>query len=278
MGEQRQTMQNRRTVPRWTFWEMLGLLLSALMVAVPLLSLAYTFVFPPPAPAAPMAPTPTSNVTPGEDTPTPVDTPTTTPTPSDTPTPTPSHTGGTPTPTPTNPPSFSVGKAASTDRALLGEQVIFSIGLSNGGSDPVTVRVIDTLPGRLSQVGEVIYTCGGSYPNSLIVLGNSSCQVYLSTVVNEVCDCYVVNHVDVESAGGDPLGSADSQPVFLSSDPTPTPTAGPTLEPPLTQPPTDTPATPVTTAPTTPPSTAPTTSPTTPPTTAPTTPPTTPPT
>ncbi|MGC9023897.1 MAG: hypothetical protein ACP5NB_03540, partial [Chloroflexia bacterium] len=61
-------------VPRWTFWEVLGLFVSVVLVLMPLLSVAYTFIFPPSAPAEILLPSPTPipSITPPTATPTPL--------------------------------------------------------------------------------------------------------------------------------------------------------------------------------------------------------------
>ena len=257
-----------RAVRRWTAWEILGLLVSALLVAAPLLSLAYSFLFPARAPA--FAPTPTNVPTPtstGGPTVLPTDTPTPAPTPVPTDTPTPGPTPvptDTPTPGPTPPPTetptpgptpvpttpapvqLTVAKAADRDSAYPGDPVVFSIGLSNSGGAPASVTVDDTVPVQLALQG-VWHTCSGGsieYPSpgrfvarDLGVPAGQSCQIVVATEVAEGCNCSVVNRADW-SAPGVGSGSASSQPVFLYAGPTRTPTPWPTGIPTLTPVPT----------------------------------------
>ena len=270
-----------RPVPRWTFWEVLGLLVSAVLVAMPLLSLAYTFLFPPGAPAAALIPSPgspTPTATPGGPTPTPTSppTPTATPiptTPSPTPTPggpTPSLTPSrTPTPIPT-PGTFRVDKVANRTSAHPGDTVIFTIGLSNETENQVSATVEDTLPEQFN-LGNVTHNCpsgsitpsGRSFQASLTVPAGRSCQIFVSAVVSSGCDCYVQNCASW--SGGGFSGTACSQQVWLSeATPTPTPTSPPP-PPPITSTPTPVPPTPTATAyptPGTPPTATPTATPT----------------
>ena len=103
--------QPERPAPRWTVWEIMGLLVSALLVVGPLFSLAYTFLFPSPLPAQVLSPTPVASATapftswPLEGTPPNPDALLPTPTPRVTDTPTP---GPSPTPTYTSPPAPTV--------------------------------------------------------------------------------------------------------------------------------------------------------------------------
>ncbi len=298
-------------VRQWTVWEIVGLLVSALLVAGPLLSLGYTFLFPPAAPAqvmppapeqtlAPDAPmtwpvpgqspnaevlvptaTPTVTLTPTggpsptptsplptvpTDTPTPV-TPTDTPTPAtptDTPTPaTPTDTpfpSDTPTPTPAG--TFTVVKVANVSTAYPGETILFTIGLSNGTSGLVHVSLDDNaLDTHLSR-GSVWHTCAAgiiTYPGGLAfhaeldVPAAQACQVFMTAVVLQGCDCYVSNTGDWTGWG--PGGSFSSQPVWLpyttpipitATPPTPTPATAT----PVTPSPTPVTPTPVTPSPT----------------------------
>lgn len=275
-------------VRRWTTLEILGLLVSALLVAAPLLSLAYSFLFPARAPA--FAPTPTSVPTPTSgptapptDTPTPSPTPTPTetptpgptllptetPTPGPTPIPTETPTPG-PTPVPTTPApvQLTVSKVADRESAYPGDPVVFSIGLSNSGGAPVSVTVDDTVPGQLA-LQSVWHTCSGGsieYPSpgrfiarDLGVPAGQSCQIVVGTQVLEGCNCSVVNRADW-SASGVGSGSASSQPVFLYAGPTLTPTPWPTGLPTFTPAPTSPPA--PTATPTWPPTPGPTATPT----------------
>ncbi len=247
--------------PRWTFWEVLGLLLSAVLVVMPLLSVAYTFIFPPGAPAEVYFPTPgspTPTYTPGGPTLTPTSTPvpTNTPTPTSTPLPTPIPTPGGPTPTPSPSPTpggFRVEKVANRTSAFPGETVIFTIGLSNETAGPVNATVDDTLPDQFN-LGNVTHNClsgsisssGRSFHAELTVPAGQSCQIFVSAVVASGCDCYVRNCASWSSGGSS--GNACSQDVWLY-EATPTPV-----------PPSDTPAppvTPVTTTPVPPPTSTP---------------------
>lgn len=248
-------------VPRWTFWEVLGLLVSAVLVVMPLLSLAYTFIFPPGAPAEVLIPTPgspTPTITPGGPTPTPPPTPTNTSTPipsSPTPTPTPGGPSPTPTPTstPTPPEAFHVEKVANRTSAFPGETVIFTIGLSNETADSVNATVDDTLPDQFN-LGNVTHNCpsgsispsGNSFHAELTVPAGQTCQIFVSALVASGCDCYVRNCASW--SGGGFSGNACSQDVWLyEATPTPMPPS-PSPTPPVT---------PVTTTPVPPPTSTP---------------------
>lgn len=242
--------------PRWTFWEVLGLLVSAVLVVMPLLSVAYTFIFPPGAPAGVLFPTPgspTPTYTPGG----PTTTPTATPTPTLTPTPTRTPTPG-PSPTPSPPPTsggFRVEKVANRTSAFPGETVIFTIGLSNETANQVNASVNDTLPDQFN-LGNVTHNCpsgsispsGRSFQASLTVPAGQSCQIFVSAVVASGCDCYVRNCASW--SGGGSSGNACSQDVWLhEATPTPAPTTPPppspmTPSPPPTSTPYPTPGTP----------------------------------
>ena len=248
--------RERPSARRWTIWEIVGLLLSAILVASPVISLGYTFLFPRSAPAYSFWPTPTNEPSPGTPTPitpsptgivpTPTPTPVTpspsptpvTPSPSPTPvtatpvTPSPSPTPVTPTPTPTGGPGqLRITKAASRDDARPGDQIVFSIGLSNGTASQATVTVDDTLPANFIR-GSIWHTCAGGsielptaqrfIARNLVVPAGQACQVIVSTVVSSGCECYVTNTAHW-SATGDGSGDADSQPIYLRGGPTVTP-------------------------------------------------------
>ncbi len=278
------------TVRRWTFWEILGLLVSAILVAAPLLSLGYTFLFPAPAPAQVLvdtptpAGTPTATWTPGGPTVPTVPTNTSQPTvPTDTPGTPPTTVPTTPVTPPTTVPTtpggiFTANKVANKDVAYVGDVVIFSIGLSNATGGSLLAIVDDTLPVQFG-LDSVTHNCAsgtitpgaGSFHAELTVPAGQACQIFVYTTVLQGCNCYVQNVA--QWSAGSFSGDAYSQPIFLSlATVTPSPTTGTPVTPPTTVP--TTPVTPPTTVPTTPvtpPTTVPTT-PVTPPTTGPTTP------
>ena len=285
----------KRPVPKWTLLEVLGMIVSAALIAAPLLTLAFSFAFPSAAPAQQLwptigDPTPTGSATaivPTTEPTTPSTTvPTTPPTiPPTTPPTTPPATTPPTTPPATTPPTaeITVDKAADRDVAYPGETIVFSVGLTNRGASQVTITVNDTLPSQMSYSngwhtcagGSSISPGGGSYAATMVVPAGQTCQIVVTALVNEGCGCYVRN--SASWSGGGSSGTAHSQQILLpmgTTQPTTVPTAVPTT--PVTAVPTTPPTVPPT-VPTTPP-TVPPTVPTTPPTNPPTVPPTVPPT
>jgi uncharacterized repeat protein (TIGR01451 family) len=215
-----------KPIRQWTVWEILGLLVSAVLVAGPLLSLGYTFLFPSPAPAQVMPPfpevtqapnTPVTWPVPGQSPNQAVLMPTATPTltltptegasptpttpeptvPTDTPstvtatnTPTPSETPlPTETPTPSSTPAgaFTVVKAANVSTAYPGDTILFTIGLSNETSNPVHASLDDdALPSQLS-LGSVWDTCGGTITNP----GGQSFHAEIDLPADQTCQIFM---------------------------------------------------------------------------------------
>ncbi len=301
MGEQNRSRTPRqerpagrpRTTPRWTLLEILGLAISAILVAAPLLSLGYSFLFPEQAPAAALLPsptpegTPTPTRTPGGPTDTPTPTvPTNTPLPTvPTNTPLPTVPTNTPLPTvPTNTPppvtptetpgydEVSVEKAADRDTVQPGDTLVFTIGITNRRTSGVNVTIDDTWPGSELHFTSLSHTCAGgtisppggtTFHAELTVPAEQACQIVAVALVDQGCNCYKQNAA--AWSGGGYSGTAHSQRIMLlittplaTATPNPTSTPGPTN----TTAPTSTPGPTSTTAPTSTPGPTNTTAPT----------------